>query len=144
MRFGARTSSTRVFCACSARVHHGFAQKARDQPVPAYTHHHRGVGYRLVVDSATPIPKVPARARGVCTFINSWGLAKLALLAGAPGDPAAGVALHVRVGDRIAADQPLLTVHADTRSKLHKALDYLDMLGRFSEVERSNRHHHIV
>ena len=48
----------------------------------------------------------------------------MAKLAGAPDDKAAGVDLHVRVGDLITAGQPLCTVHAEAPGQLAYALDY--------------------
>jgi thymidine phosphorylase len=45
-------------------------------------------------------------------------------LAGAPEDKAAGVDLHVKLGDRISSGQPLCTVHADAPGELAYAFDY--------------------
>jgi thymidine phosphorylase len=56
--------------------------------------------------------------------INNRTLARLAKLAGAPDDKAAGVEMHVRLGDEIAAGEPLMTVHAETDGELAYALDY--------------------
>ncbi len=50
---------------------------------------------------------------------------RLAKLAGAPTAPAAGLDLHVRVGDRVIQGQPLFTVHAEAPGELAYALDYL-------------------
>jgi thymidine phosphorylase len=52
-------------------------------------------------------------------------LARVAKLAGAPSDKAAGLDLHVRVGDRVERGQPLFTVHAQARGELAYALEYL-------------------
>ena len=43
----------------------------------------------------------------------------------APSDKAAGLDLHVRVGDRVERGQPLFTVHAQARGELAYALEYL-------------------
>jgi thymidine phosphorylase len=51
-------------------------------------------------------------------------LARIAKLAGAPRAPAAGLDLHVRVGDRVGKDQPLFTVHAESPGELAYALQY--------------------
>jgi thymidine phosphorylase len=56
--------------------------------------------------------------------MNNRTLARLAKLAGAPDDKAAGVELHVRLGDEVAAGEPLLTVHAEAPGELAYALDY--------------------
>ena len=56
--------------------------------------------------------------------IDNRRIARLAKLAGAPDDKAAGVDLHVTVGDRVSPGQPLCTVHADSPGELAYALDY--------------------
>lgn len=61
---------------------------------------------------------------GRLVAINNRTLARLAKLAGAPDDKAAGVEMHVRLGDEIAAGEPLLTVHSGTDGELAYALDY--------------------
>ncbi len=61
---------------------------------------------------------------GRLVAINNRTLARLAKLAGAPDDKAAGVEMRVRLGDEIAAGEPLLSVHAETEGELAYALDY--------------------
>jgi thymidine phosphorylase len=61
---------------------------------------------------------------GVLTHVNNRKISRLAKLAGAPDDKAAGVELHVRLGDEIVAGQSLVTVHAITRGELEYALEY--------------------
>lgn len=56
--------------------------------------------------------------------IDNRKIAKLAKLAGAPDDKAAGVELHVNLDDAVGMGQPLCTVHADTPGELAYALDY--------------------
>ena len=56
--------------------------------------------------------------------INNLGIARLAKLAGAPDVPAAGLQLHVRVGDQIEPEQPLMTMHAETDAELAYPLAY--------------------
>jgi thymidine phosphorylase len=51
-------------------------------------------------------------------------LARIAKLAGAPQAPAAGVLLHVKVGQTVEVGQPLFTVHAQTPGELAYALEY--------------------
>jgi thymidine phosphorylase len=65
-----------------------------------------------------------ARRAGKISFINNRTLARLAKLAGAPDDKAAGVELHVRLGDAVVAGQPLLTVHSEAPGELAYALEY--------------------
>jgi thymidine phosphorylase len=68
-------------------------------------------------------PLVAQRA-GLILDVDNRKIAKLAKLAGAPESKAAGVELHVRLGDFVADGQPLCTVHADARGELAYALDY--------------------
>jgi thymidine phosphorylase len=68
---------------------------------------------------------VEARASATVAGFDNRRLARLAKLAGAPTAPAAGLELQVRVGDRVAAGQPLFTVHAEAPGELAYALDYL-------------------
>jgi thymidine phosphorylase len=65
-----------------------------------------------------------AERPGQVGAIDNRRIARLAKLAGAPDDKAAGVDLHVRVGDLITAGQPLCTVHAEAPGQLAYALDY--------------------
>lgn len=67
---------------------------------------------------------MPARSAGVLHAIDNRRIAGLAKLAGAPEAKAAGVDLHVRLGDHIAVGQPLCTIHAETRGELDYALEY--------------------
>lgn len=61
---------------------------------------------------------------GTVVAIDNRRIARLAKLAGAPEDKAAGVELHVRVGQHVAAGAPLCTVHAEAEGELAYALTY--------------------
>jgi thymidine phosphorylase len=65
-----------------------------------------------------------AERSGYVQAIDNRRIARLAKLAGAPQDKAAGVYLHVAVGDSVALRQPLCTVHADAPGQLAYALDF--------------------
>lgn len=65
-----------------------------------------------------------AKQAGHVHAIDNCKIAKLAKLAGAPEAKAAGVELHVRLGDAVIAGQPLCTVHADAPGELAYALGY--------------------
>jgi thymidine phosphorylase len=65
-----------------------------------------------------------AERSGQIAVIDNRKIAKLAKLAGAPEDKAAGVDLHVRLGDVVVAGQPLCTVHAEAPGELDYALSY--------------------
>ena len=56
--------------------------------------------------------------------IDNRKVARLAKLAGAPDAPAAGMVLHVGLGDEIIAGQPLLTLHAQSQGEMAYALTY--------------------
>jgi len=68
---------------------------------------------------------VIAQTSGVCVAIDNRRIARAAKLAGAPRAPAAGIDLHVRLGDQISKSQPLFTLHADAHGELDYALKYL-------------------
>jgi len=58
--------------------------------------------------------------------IDNRSLARVAKLAGAPKSPAAGLELHVRLGDHVEAGQPLFTLHSDARGELAYARRYVE------------------
>ena len=80
-------------------------------------------GMRVPPTSRQQRPLLAERS-GRVHAIDNRRIARLAKLAGAPDDKAAGVDLHVAVGDRVSAGQPLCTVHADSPGELAYALDY--------------------
>lgn len=63
---------------------------------------------------------IPGRIRS----IDNRKIARLAKLAGAPEAKAAGVDLYVQIDQRVRADEPLCSVHAETPGELRYALDY--------------------
>jgi thymidine phosphorylase len=68
-------------------------------------------------------PVLAARA-GRVTAIDNRRLAKVAKLAGAPGAALAGLVCSLRLGDPVAAGQPLYTVHAQSPGERDYALAY--------------------
>jgi thymidine phosphorylase len=68
---------------------------------------------------------VLAEHEGLVRAIDSRRLARVAKLAGAPKAPAAGLELHVKLGDRVEQGMPLFTVHAEAPGELDYAFDYL-------------------
>ncbi len=68
---------------------------------------------------------IMAKHSGHVHSIDNRRIARLAKLAGAPDDKAAGLDLHVRIGDPITAGRPLCTVHADSPGELAYAFDYV-------------------
>jgi thymidine phosphorylase len=73
---------------------------------------------------ARHLSQVTAAREGVVRGIDNRVIGRIAKLAGAPTSPAAGLELHVRCGDSVAAGSPLITVHADTPGELAYALSY--------------------
>ncbi len=65
-----------------------------------------------------------ASRTGIVALFNNRVISRLASLAGAPTAPAAGLDLHVRLGDRVEAGQPVMTLHAEAAGELEYALDF--------------------
>jgi len=61
---------------------------------------------------------------GTVTAMDNRRISRLAKLAGAPEDKAAGVELHVHIGDSVAPGSPLCTVQAGSEGGLDYALNY--------------------
>lgn len=65
-----------------------------------------------------------SEASGQVVAVDNRALARAARLAGAPAAAAAGLVFHAHLGSRIAAGQPLLTLHAETAGELAYAFDF--------------------
>ena len=65
-----------------------------------------------------------ADRNGRVADIDNRRIAKLAKLAGAPHAKAAGVELHVKLGTKVSAGEPLCTLHAEAPGELAYALQY--------------------
>lgn len=68
---------------------------------------------------------IEAKNTGVVKFIDNRKLAKLAKLAGAPQSQAAGLDLHVRLGQEVNKGDSLFTIHTQTRGELEYARSFL-------------------
>jgi thymidine phosphorylase len=68
--------------------------------------------------------EIKAAMPGRVAAIDNRRIARVAKLCGAPEAKAAGVALHVRIGDATAVGDPIYTVHAETPGELAYALEY--------------------
>lgn len=66
-----------------------------------------------------------ARKQGRVTAFDNRTLSRTARLAGAPLVPAAGIELHVKLGEHVEFGQPLFTVHAQSEGELNYALNSL-------------------
>ena len=90
--------------------------------VPA---HLRGAGRHADAAGLAPAAsRCSPSGRARCARSTTASIARLAKLAGAPDDKAAGVDLHVRLGDLVASGQPLCTVHAESPGELAYAFDF--------------------
>jgi thymidine phosphorylase len=78
----------------------------REPPRAAYTH------------------VVTADRRGRVTVIDNRRLARVAKLAGAPDDKAAGVEMRVSLDDMVDRGEPLFTLHAESPGEIAYALNY--------------------
>ncbi len=67
-----------------------------------------------------------ARTTGIVHAIDNRLLSMIAKLAGAPADPAAGVEIPIKLGDRIEPNDILLSIHAESSGELNYAVDYLE------------------
>jgi thymidine phosphorylase len=74
---------------------------------------------------APHLQPVTATRGGVVRRIDNRRLARVAKLAGAPRDAAAGLELHAALGQRVEAGAPLFTVHAESPGELAYALAFV-------------------
>ena len=65
-----------------------------------------------------------ADRNGRVADVDNRRIARLAKLAGAPHAKAAGVELHVKLGTKVSAGEPLCTLHAEAPGELAYALQY--------------------
>jgi thymidine phosphorylase len=70
--------------------------------------------------------QVESTKSGIVCYINNRFISKLAKLAGAPSAPAAGIDIHIRLGDIVEVGQALFDLHAETEGELQYAIDFLN------------------
>lgn len=75
------------------------------------------------------------KQRGRVISIDNRVLARLAKLAGAPYDKAAGIQLHTPIDSMVEPDQPLFTLHAESKGKLYYALSALELAPNIIQLE---------
>jgi thymidine phosphorylase len=92
-------------------------------------------GGRREPPTAPHTAPIAAPHGGTVSGVDNRLLSRLAKLAGAPRDPAAGVELHVHLGDRVTRGDPLMTLHAETSGELQYALHYHALHRKMIEVE---------
>lgn len=79
---------------------------------------------------------VLATRSGRISAIDNRRIARVAKLAGAPDDKAAGLYLHVSVGDCVRQGDPLYTLHTETVGELSYVLDYVKTNADIIELTR--------
>lgn len=72
---------------------------------------------------------------GTVAAIDNRRLARLAKFAGAPRAAAAGLELHVAIGNRVVGGQPLMTLHADSVGELAYARIYFEQHADMVRIE---------
>lgn len=78
---------------------------------------------------------ISAPYRGRVTSIDNRNLARLAKLAGAPHDKAAGIFLYTPLEMTVEKDQPLYTIHSESRGALRYAISLLDQIPPVIQIE---------
>jgi thymidine phosphorylase len=91
-------------------------------------------GGRREPPTAPHTATITAAHGGTVSAVDNRLLSRLAKLAGAPRDPAAGLELHTHLGDEVESGDPLMTVHAESSGELQYALDYNGLHPRIIEV----------
>lgn len=80
-------------------------------------------GMRTPARAEFQTPLLSDRA-GVVASVDNRKLSTLAKLSGAPENKAAGLEMHVKLGDQIGVGEPLCTIHAEAKGEMRYALDY--------------------
>jgi AMP phosphorylase len=63
-----------------------------------------------------------APADGYVIEFRNKRIIQISRMAGAPNDKGAGVRIHRKHGERVSKGEPVLTIHADKKSKLEDAI----------------------
>ena len=77
---------------------------------------------------------VAATRSGRVRAVDNRRLARAAKLAGAPKNAAAGLQLHVRLGDAVRRGQPLFTLHGDAKGELAFAREFVGSHGDIFDI----------
>ncbi len=80
-----------------------------------------------------------AERKGRIRHIDNRILAKIAKLAGAPADSAAGVELPVKLGDEVECQDILLMIHAENAGELNYAVEYLNDHTQVIQLDSDNQ-----
>jgi len=80
-----------------------------------------------------------AEHTGTVSRIDNRILAKIAKLAGAPADSAAGVEINVKLGDQVECQDVLMMIHAENAGELNYAVEYLNEHPQVIELDKGER-----
>ena len=69
---------------------------------------------------------VCSKNAGIVSYINNRFISKLAKLAGAPSAAAAGLDIHIQLGEKVDIGSPLFDLYAETQGELAYAIDFLN------------------
>lgn len=83
-------------------------------------------GKRSPSPRARHVEEIESPSDGRIRAIDCWAIAKIAKLAGAPAQPAAGVWMLREVGDVVSRGDPLFEIHAQTESQLEFAKEFIE------------------
>lgn len=73
---------------------------------------------------------------GIVTSVDNRKLAKIAKLAGAPNDPAAGILYYAHLNTQVDKGEPLYTVFAETPGQLNYALEYARQQNHIVKIQQ--------
>jgi len=77
-----------------------------------------------------PKPKyqheISASKSGIVCYFNNRFISRLAKLAGAPNDKAAGLQFYVKLGDKVNEGDKMFTIFSESQGELQYALDFLN------------------
>ena len=79
--------------------------------------------------------EITAKHKGRVSHIDNRQLSRLAKLAGAPHDPAAGVKLYAPLEKLVDKDEPLFSIHAESKGELQYAISLLSEVDDIVQVE---------
>ena len=79
--------------------------------------------------------EIVALSEGVITEIDNRNLAKVAKLAGAPHDAAAGIEFFAKLGTRVAKGQTLYKIHAESKGELNYSCTYALSMPNIIKIE---------
>lgn len=86
-------------------------------------------GKKRIPSLAKHSANVVASKAGKVKAIENKAIAHLARIAGAPKDPAAGLYLYKKIGDKVKKDEPLYTIYASSPDRLKYALEFAKETG---------------